>query len=255
MKKVAIGVGVGLAVLVVAALIVPSFIDWNRYRVQITELAGNATGRAVTIGGDVAFRILPSPSLSVADVSLANIDGGTAPALLSLGRLEVDVALRPLIAGDLQVQRVVLDRPVVALEQLADGRVNWAFTPDRQPPPDGQAGDRRDISLDRFVVRGGVVTYADAATGRVERLDAIDASLSAGSLSGPFTAKGTLRVRDVPVGFDLSLARLVDGRRSPAKVSLTLPSAGTQADLSGTLTPGPSPAAAARLKAWARWSR
>lgn len=249
MKKVAIGVGVVLAVLVVAALIVPSFVDWNRYRAQITELAGNATGRAVTIGGDVAFRILPSPSLSVADVSLANIDGGTAPALLSLGRLEVDVALRPLIAGDLQVRRVVLDRPVVALEQLADGRVNWAFTPDRQPPADAQAGGRRDISLDRFVVREGVVTYVDAATGRVERLDAIDASLSAGSLSGPFTAKGTLRVRDVPVGFDLSVARLVDGRRSPAKVSLTLPSAGTQAELSGTVTPGPSPAAAGRLKA------
>src|SRR5581483_10350280 len=89
----------------------------------------NATGRALTIDGDISLSLLPSPALSVAGVRLANIQGGSTADMARLKSLDVSVSLIPLLSGNVQVTRVTLVDPVVLLETLPDGRANWQFTP------------------------------------------------------------------------------------------------------------------------------
>ena len=62
MKKFLLGLlGVVIA-LVAAALVVPSFLDWNQYKAEIATLVESATGRKIDIRGDVSLAVLPAPA-------------------------------------------------------------------------------------------------------------------------------------------------------------------------------------------------
>ena len=59
-KKILIGLGVLIGLLLVAILVGPHFVDWNRYlKSTITTAAKDATGRDLTIEGNIALSILP----------------------------------------------------------------------------------------------------------------------------------------------------------------------------------------------------
>ena len=93
MRKVLIGFAGLIVLLIAAALIVPSVIDWNGYKGQIAAQVKAATGRDLTIGGKLAFAVLPSPHLSAADVRFASIAGASEPAMVRLKKLDVQVRL------------------------------------------------------------------------------------------------------------------------------------------------------------------
>ncbi len=58
-----------------AALIVPSFINWNDYKDEIAAAGvSKLTGRTLVIGGDIGLTLLPALGVVAEDVRLANID-------------------------------------------------------------------------------------------------------------------------------------------------------------------------------------
>jgi hypothetical protein len=62
MRGLGIALGV-LAALAIAALAIgPRFVDWNRFKPEIAALAERATGDRLTIDGDVALSVLPTPT-------------------------------------------------------------------------------------------------------------------------------------------------------------------------------------------------
>lgn len=127
MKKFLIGVCLIVVLLLAAVLIGPSFIDWNSYKGEIVEAARKATGRALSIDGDLSLRLLPAPALSAEGIRLANVEGGSEPDMARLAELDVRLALAPLLSGNIQVKRVRLIEPVLLLETTADGTNNWSF--------------------------------------------------------------------------------------------------------------------------------
>ena len=91
MKKAAYGVAGLFVLLVGAALIVPSVIDWNAYKPEIAAEVQKATGRTLDIDGTLEFAVLPTPHLKVSNARLANAPGASASSILSLKELEVSV--------------------------------------------------------------------------------------------------------------------------------------------------------------------
>src|SRR3546814_3575715 len=95
----------GIVVLaVVAALVAPSFIDWNAYRAEIATEVRKATGRRLVIEGPVDVALLPTPKLSAAKVRLANLEGAAVPDMVRLESLDVRVAFWPLLSGKVVVR-------------------------------------------------------------------------------------------------------------------------------------------------------
>src|SRR5215470_4825516 len=129
MKRVLIGIGTLLVLVVIAIPVAPSFIDWNRYKAEIAAKVREQTGRDIAIDGDISLAVLWTPTLSVHKVRFANIAGGSAPDMASLESLDVRLAFAPLdwLNGAFQVERIELQRPTIVLERLADGRANWQF--------------------------------------------------------------------------------------------------------------------------------
>ena len=94
MKKLLIGFLAVLLLVVGAVLVIPSLIDWNSYKVDIAERISAATGRAVTLDGDIDLALLPRPTLSVAGARLAGLPGAAEAASRSGAASAAKVALR-----------------------------------------------------------------------------------------------------------------------------------------------------------------
>ena len=243
MKKLLVGFVVLIVVLVAIVLIGPSFVNWNDHKAEIITAVRDATGRELTIDGDIGLKILPAPALSVRDVRLAGLPNApdasdkSAADMLTLKALDVRVALAPLISGEIQVTSVRLIEPLLILEVLPDGRANWQFeapghaaaamTTPMAAAGSSTAGDTA-FSLDKLAVEDAVVVYRDSRAGIEEQVEALDLEGSAASLQGPFHFTGRATARNLPLAFDLSIDNLENGK--PIGVRLDLKLSGDKGD-------------------------
>lgn len=245
MRKVLIGIVILLVVLVAAAFVGPRFIPGDRLKAEIAAQVRAATGRDLIIDGDLSFTLLPAPGVKVSGVRVSNIEGAQADYMVRLKSAQVAVALGPLITGNIEIQRVVLVEPVFELEQFADGVNNWTFAP--ADPSAGQGtGDAgtagasgrsaSSIQLDDMVVRGGTVVFRSPEI--TERIEGIDVSFSAGSLSGPFQAEGEVVLRGMPASLRAAIGELATDRAIP--VNLTTGTQGAEVAFSGLLSGFPN---------------
>lgn len=246
MKKVLWAVGGLAALLVLAALVIPSVIDWNAYKPEIADQVRKLTGRELVIAGDIDLTILPSPALVAEKVSLSSIDGAQSPDLVTLSSVQVRLALAPLLGGKLRIQSVRLVEPQIYLEVLADGRTTWTMSPRAEPAaptPGDQAaapvngGDAApEIGVDNFELVGGSVVYHDAASGTKEQINDINLNVGAASLtSGPIRANGSLVLRGMRLGVDLNVGDIVKGRTFPLNLGVKIGGDSAEIKLAGTV--------------------
>ncbi len=257
MKKILLGVAALFGLAIAAALIGPSFVDWNNYKGQIAQQAVEVTGRAVQIDGDVSLRIVPAPELSAKGVRMANAEQGSDADMATVEQLQVRVAFWPLLKGQVQVESVSLVKPKLLLEVYADGRNNWtlgapsaqagepAEAPadprtsqrNREEPEPGAPADAEDsLRIDSLSLRGATVLYRDATSGIEETLQDLDADVLAESLRGPFSLKGTGRFRSHETEFEIASGRWVDTGATQLSASLALPTQQAKAQFSGTVS-------------------
>lgn len=132
-----------------------------------------ALGRAVTLG-PITLRPGLRPRIVVADVAIANLPGGARPDFARIRRLELRLALLPLLSGRVEIEHLGITGADVLLERDAAGRPNWvlgAATPGDAPPAAHGSGMRLairalDIADSRIAVaraRPGVILIRDLA--------------------------------------------------------------------------------------------
>lgn len=253
MRKLLIGLAVPAVVVVALAFAGPLLIPADSVKADIAREVAKATGRDLSIDGSLKFRILPAPGVSAKDVRLSNAVGGSAPDMIQLKAAAVEVALFPLITGNIQVSRVVLSEPAILLETYANGSNNWTF----EPPPgaslaasggnsvaasdSGMDGSPTPaVRLDNVVVEGGTLIFRTPDS--VERVDDINVSLGAATLKGPFRAEGAVSARGISIGVDAAIGELATDRATP--VNLKISAGGAKISYSGALAGAPD---AARL--------
>jgi len=247
-KKLLIGLVATGVLLVAAILIAPSFIDWNAHKQQISAFVRDTTGRELTIRGDIDVTILPSPALRVEDVRLASVKGAVSPEMVRLPEARISFAFAPLLEGRLAAV-VTLIRPVVNLEKLPDGRVNWDFsvagdsaqggsTPGTGPDAAGEAssGVPFDVKLDSFRIENGMASYHDVASGAVERIEKLNSEISFDSLNGPFRIDGTATVHGIPIALKASTGLIKPDAPLSTIVDLAVPGTESTMRLNGTVS-------------------
>ena len=191
MKKLLYAVAALLVLVVAAAALAPAIIDEARIKARIATEVKAATGRDLAIDGHLEIALLPTPRLSLSGLRLSNLEGASAPYVVRLKALEASLALAPLLSGELAVTSLHLVEPLIELERLADGRVNWSLAgaaPRRNRGAAPAILGGMAVSVERLTVVNGTLTYRDSSSGRLERFEGIEARLSAGSLQGPFAA-------------------------------------------------------------------
>lgn len=98
----------------IAAMMVASPPSWL-VKDALVSAVERETGRKLTIAGATSLRVMPSPSIRLEKVSLANpADApGTAPATAEL--VEADIVVDNLLQRRFHVSRLVLSKPVISV--------------------------------------------------------------------------------------------------------------------------------------------
>src|SRR5690349_7125388 len=217
MKKVLWIVGGLIGLLIVVALAAPFFIDLNNYKAEIAAQAKKATGRELTIDGDISLSILPTPGVTVSGIRFGNAPGGSVPDMATLESATVKVALIPLLSRKVEVEEVVLERPTFIFEKLKDGSGNWQIAPEAEAPEPGvtpQPGAAQSssggmtVEIKSASIEGGTLIYRDLAKGTEQKVENLNIDLSLDSLTGPFQAEGGATVADIPLGFRIKTGAL-----------------------------------------------
>ncbi|CAN7602343.1 AsmA family protein [Mesorhizobium caraganae] len=176
----------GLFVLVLlAALVVPYFIDWTGYRAEFEREASAILGRKVTVQGDATARLLPFPSVTFSNVTVAGGPGGQ-PAM-TVETFSMDAELAPFLRGEVLIFDMRLVHPKATIDIADDGTVDWAMRP-------SSPFDVNQISIEKLTVTEGEIALRHAAGGRSHLISQINSTISAKSLAGPWRMDGTLRL-------------------------------------------------------------
>ncbi len=184
-----------LAALIAVLLVILLLVDVSVYRGPLQSGVSALLGRSVRFEGDISLTPSLWPRIVIEDVHIANPAWASRPDFARAERLEFQVALLPLIAGDLKILSLALDGVDILLEGSPDGINNWTF---KQKKPEQT---RQLLYIKLMTARQSVIGYR-VGPDRVHRFTVVEAEvvLTEGQR---IQIQGTGKYRNVP--FTLSL--------------------------------------------------
>jgi uncharacterized protein involved in outer membrane biogenesis len=171
---------------IVLAVLFIAVYGWNWLRGPIANMATQKSGRVLAINGDLKLKWgWPTPRMLAYGVTFANPDWAKEKQMISSDAVEIGIDLPQLLRRNLVLTEVRLERPVVFLEQRADGRKNWLLDINQQDE------DAR-IYIGRLTLDQGKLGYDDVAqkTSIRAELSTSNAQADATVSNVTFTAKG-----------------------------------------------------------------
>lgn len=120
----------GLAAFVVALVLLLVFFPWDVLRGPINRYVSEKTGRTFEITHELEVHPGRTTSIVLHGVRFANPDWAREPQLIEAERVELYLSLWPLLRGRIDMPRLHLYKPSLAMQLEADGRRSWAFGKD-----------------------------------------------------------------------------------------------------------------------------
>jgi uncharacterized protein involved in outer membrane biogenesis len=161
LRAVLLWFGGGLTLLVVAAVALMALAGEDFYRRAGVYLLESVFDRKVGLDGTFAVTLGLEPTLVVTDISVANTPWAEKAEMARIERLEIQVALIPLLSGDVVIPRLVVGGATIDLEIAADGRGNWE-------PAKPESGGRKDLFyplIKALSVENVAIGYTDRRSG------------------------------------------------------------------------------------------
>ncbi len=219
---------VGLLLTMALALTV-FFVTLNRdpsiYLGALQSALEDATGRKLTVNGEIRLALFPHPTLELSDVSLSNAAWGSRPHMIRAKKMAAQLDRKQLLVGGIRFRYIRLHGVDLLLEQNSTGTGNWVM---------GEASAESDTGSGGFLslLQNGRVDLSQSRV--VYRKPGIEpVAIDIPKLSVRPTRKGALAING-DVGWKKRLFRL-DARVSAKKHSYEarLVSEGMRAAVSG----------------------
>ena len=81
--------------------------------------------------------------------------------MVTIKRVEIQIALLPLLHGNVEIRGLTLVEPDVLLEVGRDGAKNWEFKPKGEKKASSAGGSAQQIDVRKAKIENGAVTYRD----------------------------------------------------------------------------------------------
>ena len=208
MKKILIASVVVAAALVAGLGVLLATLDLNAYKAEVTQRFAAATGRELHIDGGIELGLSLAPSIFVEEVRIANAAWGTAPDMLQVARAEAQLALLPLLTGNMELRRLALFSPTILIENDARDVSNWDFGAETASQKQGGSGGAwRAAGLDELEIRDAVVAMHDHLTGETTSINIAEATLDTNGAGTPLKAKIVANVDGQAIRVDGTLGK------------------------------------------------
>ena len=233
--KVLVAVVILIGVAIAAFFLVPA----DKIAGIVEDRFEAATGRALTVKGDVRPTLIPQLGVKSENITIANAAWSDKGPMLQAEGLAVTVDWSALFGGDIRIIGVDVQSPEVLLEVGPDGAGNWELAGSGGDSSGESAGGIPAFSLDQATLSNASIRYIDAA-GVETALSGMDATLQLPDFAG--TANLTLEgaFNGQPLSVNAEIAQFADFLNSGAvPIVLTASLAGSDVGLNGRagLTP------------------
>ncbi|WP_099826154.1 AsmA family protein [Oceaniglobus indicus] len=243
-----------VVVVVVLALAALFLVPAERIAALVAERFETATGRALTISGDVRPTLWPVLGVTADGVAVANAPWSDRGPMFRAQRLKVGVDALSLLTGEVRITEIAATAPDILLEIGRDGIGNWTLgrvqteaSPAPAPPAETTPARWSTFSLDKAVLRQGSLQFVDAQAGVDRVVSSVDLDLAVPGVDGrsTFDLRGLSNGQRVTAkGHIDGLAVFFDGGAVPLAVNVA--AGGTSLSLNGRGGLNP-PALAGRL--------
>lgn len=235
MKKIIVIVLSLIFVLVIGVVITPFFVDLNKYKGKIVDIARPHVARDLDFG-NIKLSILKGLGAEIQGLRIAENPGFGTGNFLNLGRLRVKVKLLPLLKKQIQIKELILEKPVVRLIRNTKGELNitdlmGSEIKEKEHEDNGSENEVKSGSdlfagllVSQFTVNQGHIDFVDEFTQQgtttTTTIDLLDMKFTDVSVNKPvqmfmaarlpksakqnFMAKGTVG----PLGDTLDIKRL-----------------------------------------------
>jgi uncharacterized protein involved in outer membrane biogenesis len=217
----------------------------NELKPRIIAAVKQATGRDLLLKGDIGLKLSFWPTVEVSGASLSNAPGFAPPEMATLRKLDLQLAVAPLLRHRIEINRLILIQPDIHLQTNPQGKSNWTFTPQGVSPAAAQAhpSEKRtptQVSIADVKITDGLITYRDDRTGRTTRLNVQQFTSTAASPRAPLH----ISLDAYLDGTSLNLAGVIGplahllnaSSTTPWPVDVALAAAGAKLSVKGTLT-------------------
>ena len=200
---------IAVATIVAIALVLPFVVPTGTYRDRIESAAAHATGRVLRIEGPLRLMLFPQFGLKAEKVTLANMPGGHATAMVSVGDIRLALHFLPLLTGRVELAQIELDHPAIELEVNAEGRSNWNLAKGKRAGAGGSSVTLpANTEFSGIKVSDGSISYTNDKTGTHRAVDHVNAIVAITRLDHPFVVDGNLTQNGHRIDFDVKIATL-----------------------------------------------
>ncbi len=207
LKKIAIGFGIFLVLVVAAAIIIPivfkddikAAIDKELAKTVNADVVFDVNNFSLTV-----FRNFPNITVEVKELGVFNRAPFEGVALFVVNRLDVEVNLKDVLFGDqLRLKGITLVGPQINVQVLKDGRANYDITfPSTDTVQVAEEPSQFSFGIDHWQVIDGSLVYDDASIPYYMSLKGLNHSGSGDFNEKSFDLKTQTVADSVTVSFD-----------------------------------------------------
>ncbi len=192
-----------LALVVLAAWVVPTFFSAAHYHERLQAALEKALGRPVTFG-QVSFHILPGPGFTISNAAVAELPPFGAEPFIQARQIDCELRWRSLWTRRLDVSRLVLAGASLNLVRNTAGQWNLGgllARRQRRLPSPGHHPPRLGHGRLDIVARHARLNFKIGSNTKPLAVANLDAQLNL----DPRTGRVTFRLRGDPIRTDLSI--------------------------------------------------
>ena len=224
MQTTLLGLAIAFILALIAALVGPFFIDWNKFRPQFEAEASKIIGAPVRVGGGLDARLLPTPSLRLRSVV---VGGPNDLGKVRADKLDVEFSLGDLMRGEWRANELTINGVALDLGLDRDGKIDW--------PASNGTFDFASLSIDRLNLTGRIALHDAASRANLELSD-IAFSGDVRSLAGAVRGGGNFTLDGARYPFRVSSGQSGDGSGNRVHLSIDPGDRPLTADLEGVLS-------------------
>ena len=182
-------------------------VDPNDYKQPIIEQVKKHTGRDLILDGAITLSVFPWIGLELENASLQNPNGFTDKQFIAIEKINIKVALLPLLKLQTQIGNIQLRGLSLNLEKRADGKTNWQdliSTNETDATPDEQAPDTNetlstalsDLSIGGIEIENAGIIWRDASTNTLTKIESFNFKTSRIQLQKPIHLRASFALRN-----------------------------------------------------------
>ena len=265
MRRLLIGLGSLLFMLVTIIVVVPLFLPKDEIKRQVVAQVDDRLGWRLRLDGPVSLSLFPAFSLTADKVGVAGEAGADGIEFAKAERIEFGLGWGGLLSGNIQVTGISLEQPDIYLEVGPNGTTSWeprrdlpletgetaaeTAAPAAPATQTGTAGEApatptqgylKSIGVDRLHITGGTVTWKDQSADEPIRITGLDMTLNAPDLAGDVALESRFVLQEMPLGVSGTLSNplgLAAGEQVPLSLVLSSGENALKVDGNGGLQP------------------